>query len=326
LVCRVSLTGKILFSLLWPGTTHLWHLIAFGYHQFRADGKPKDGLFRQQQAIIRQLSTPSALIADATKLWCSWRNKADHALIASLAPLSLALVCAIGGIAASLASSYVIDSSGVEVLISSPYCGSITVTESQHSERTYINIVEAMARTYATDCYPIYNQTIGSLPARCQVFIRPSVPLQVETVECPFSPKICKGSKENPSMGVAVDSGLVDVNDAFGLNLANKDRVKFRKRTTCGVLQHDDYTKVVNTSIISSAMGDVPGLPGEGKCLISPSFSIYRSNCVQYDTESLIFQYGRSRFLENVYSSQNLTWNSATRFIVANLSSGFGTT
>jgi hypothetical protein len=36
-------------------TTHLWHIITFALHQIRARGKPEDGLFWQQQAILRTL-------------------------------------------------------------------------------------------------------------------------------------------------------------------------------------------------------------------------------------------------------------------------------
>jgi hypothetical protein len=44
---------------------------------------------------------------------------------------------------------------------------------------------------------------------------------------------------------LAIDSGLVDVNALFGLNLPGNERVKFRKRTTCGLLSLGNYVRVV---------------------------------------------------------------------------------
>jgi hypothetical protein len=61
-------------------------------------------------------------------------------------------------------------------------------------------------------------------------------------VPCPFDDKICA------STGVEFDSGLIDLNDAFGLNIVNSERIQFRRRTTCSILQQEGYTKVRNDS------------------------------------------------------------------------------
>ena len=100
-------------TLIVLGTAHLWHLIAFAYHQSRASGKPTDGMFRQQQALLRSLPTPSSLMADSVKLWWAWRNRTDRTFIRSMAPLVLAFLCTVGSIAASIASSYVVDSTSL---------------------------------------------------------------------------------------------------------------------------------------------------------------------------------------------------------------------
>ena len=49
-------------------------------------------------------------------------------------------------------------------------------------------------------------------------------------------------------MTAAVLTGLLDLNEAFGLNLASQDRIKYRKRTTCSILPLDKYSGVVNAS------------------------------------------------------------------------------
>lgn len=55
---------------------------------------------------------------------------------------------------------------------------------------------------------------------------------------------MCVG-EEQPA--VRMDSGLIDLND-FGLNLATRDRVQFRKATTCGIVSLDNRTTVVKAS------------------------------------------------------------------------------
>lgn len=60
------------------GTAQLFHLFAFFYHQWRAKGRASDGLYWQQQALLRTFPTPTTLVAEYFKLWWSWRNKVNH--------------------------------------------------------------------------------------------------------------------------------------------------------------------------------------------------------------------------------------------------------
>ena len=52
-----SRSGVIIIAILAiftsMGLNHLWHLLTFGYHQLRANGDARDGLFRQQQSLLR---------------------------------------------------------------------------------------------------------------------------------------------------------------------------------------------------------------------------------------------------------------------------------
>jgi hypothetical protein len=44
---------------------------------------------------------------------------------------------------------------------------------------------------------------------------------------------------------ISNDSGLVDVNRLFGLNLPSSSRVQFRKKTTCQILPTDGYHRFI---------------------------------------------------------------------------------
>lgn len=189
-------------------------------------------------------------MVDNVKLWWSWRNRANKALARTVVPVSLSVICAVGTIAASIASSFVVDTSNLEVLVRSPFCGR---PEKEYFERMpvtpYTTALWHVSSQYSQDCYPTYMEGNVTFPIRCRVFVRPSVDLPtIEMAECPFSPNICATTKDASWATVAVDSGLVDVNELFGLNLAPKERVKFRKKTTCSVLRTDEHIKVTKSA------------------------------------------------------------------------------
>jgi hypothetical protein len=203
----------------------LWQLLSFAYHQARANGRSADGLFRQQQALLRTRPTPSSVMTDASKLWWAWRKKADRPFQRSVLLVLLALLFAVATLAASIFSSLIVDSGTIDVLVQSPLCGRINSTGT--AWRSYAVGFDRSAAGYTANCYKD-----GSLPPSCNVFTQPNIPLGIQDAPCPFLNTTWCGTKE----AVSVDSGLIDVGKTFGLNLAAKDRVHYRKKTTCTVL------------------------------------------------------------------------------------------
>lgn len=165
-------TGAFVIALLAIlsslATAHLWHLVTFFIHQLRANGRPRDALFRQQQAILRTLPTPGALIADSLKLFWHWRIKEGTWL--ALARLSFLVVLA--GLfvamtwAASIFSSLVVDTSHLRVLVDSPYCGAVNLTFETINDigLSYLTEIVSVAEPFAEECYLNHNE---SLPALC---------------------------------------------------------------------------------------------------------------------------------------------------------------
>lgn len=62
------------------GTAQLFNVAIFLYHQIRAHGEPSDGLYWQQQALLRTFPAPTALVADYMKLWWNWRTKTKRGM------------------------------------------------------------------------------------------------------------------------------------------------------------------------------------------------------------------------------------------------------
>ncbi|KAH7372353.1 hypothetical protein BKA66DRAFT_423129 [Pyrenochaeta sp. MPI-SDFR-AT-0127] len=248
-------TGNLLVALLAVlstlGTAHLWHLLAFAIHQVRANGQPRDALFRQQQALLRTLPTPSSVMADVLKLWWAWRKHARRPLLRSIGLVLLAFLFATATIAASVFSSLIVDGGSITVLVDSPFCGK--VNPSGRAWQSYKVALENSTPTYAKDCYKN-----ASLPSTCNVFVHPSVPFTVQDAPCPFNASMCVAEK-----AVSMDSGLVDVSKAFGLNLAARDRISYRRRATCTVLPSQGHTAIFNLTELPQYTPSRGALPGE---------------------------------------------------------------
>jgi hypothetical protein len=229
----------------------------FSYHQLRADGRPSDGLFRQQQALLRTLLPPSSLMAESAKLWWSWRRRNDKVMLRSMTQFLLATACTFGFIAASISSSFVVNSSDLEVLVESSSCGHVDYALPLDAYRAQVAAIRAISLPYAQECYR--NQTI--LPARCKAYVRPSISFTSEKVPCPYDTSFCLTNSSKTQQAFAVDSGLVDLNSGFGLNLPRRDRVSYRRRTTCAVLPLAGHTTVINASDFPKGLLEHDALP-----------------------------------------------------------------
>ena len=266
-------TGTLIVALLAVlcslATAHLWHIITFSIHQSRASGRPSDALFHQQQAILRTFPTPSALVADFTKLYWSWKPTKTHRPATRILPLAvLAILFVVATLTAGIFSSYVVDTSNLLVLTGSPLCGPINITDQSDLAvgGNYTPVVQSLAEPIARDCY----QGDTSTSARCRIYSKPRIPFSVAREDCPWTSSMCL---EQTKPTVSMDSGLLDMNDAFGLNLPSRDKVQFRKKTSCAVLPLANRTTVVpataypgmnrpllpNEELLITNFGDFPG-------------------------------------------------------------------
>jgi hypothetical protein len=271
-----TIVVALLAVLASMGTAHLWNLVAFAVHQLRADGCPADGLFRQQQVLLRTLPNPGSLLADSTKLWLFWRKRVNRAFLRSLVPLLLGTAFWIGTIAVGVLSSYIVTGNNLQVLINSPFCGPLDIdtTTDYYFQNAYaLRPLEAkvatISKTYADDCY----QTGTPLPTRCGIFIQPHIPFTQERTTCPFAPSICANA-DLPA--IQFDSGLVDLNGGFGLNLASNDRVKFRRQTICAVLATTSRVSIVNATDYPDLIH--PPFPGEELLVMSYGDIVYETS------------------------------------------------
>ncbi|KAF2261148.1 hypothetical protein CC78DRAFT_570714 [Lojkania enalia] len=260
-----SRTGNVIIALLTilasVASAQLWNLVTFFYHQHRAKGTPADGLFWQQQVLLRTLPTPTSLMADTVKLWWAWRTKADRPLWRSTLPFFTAVLFAIAALAAGISTSYVVDTSNIEILVDSPYCRQINLTTFFLGARSGINPnwekLNKMVETYTLNCYG----NTSDIPAVCKnTFTKPRITFKKEPAPCPWNSTMCL---RGDTPAIAMDSGLLDMNKWFGINLQKKDGVRYRKRTTCNPLPLDGHYDIMPMSDLEKIMVDPPRLGEE---------------------------------------------------------------
>ncbi|KAF2733301.1 hypothetical protein EJ04DRAFT_605754 [Polyplosphaeria fusca] len=141
-------TGSIIISLLTLftslGLSHLWNLITYIWHQTRANGDPRDALFRQQQVLLRTFPSPLVLVADSFKIWLAWRRKTKGVLRRTWLHSIVAIVFKLATVAASILSAYVAVGSNIQVLPwACPFDKSICASDGVQFDSGYINVGES---------------------------------------------------------------------------------------------------------------------------------------------------------------------------------------
>ncbi|KAF2709058.1 hypothetical protein K504DRAFT_408484 [Pleomassaria siparia CBS 279.74] len=220
-----SRTGTVVVSILAIlsslALTHLWHLVAFTIHQFRAHGRSSaDGLYWQQQAILRTQAAPSSLIAENVHLWWNWRNRANRVMLRCSMQNVLPTLFILGAVSTSITTSLIVDNSNIEALVSSSMCGK-----------------------FQGDLDKEYLSALADASTCRNRFIRPFLPFVSQRSVCPFESSFCT---DEYLPAISMDTGLLDLNENLGVNLGKSDAVKFRKKTTCAVIPINERIKIIN--------------------------------------------------------------------------------
>lgn len=220
---------------------HLWNLLNFIWHQYRAASELRDGLYRQQQVILRNSSTPPATLWNSIKIYWAWRSRAENALLQTLPLAIVAFLYMVGAIAAGISSSCMVSTSGIEVLAQSTSCGQwkglgavsdaakpLLFAAGDIHDKSLISA----SINYARSCYT----NARSSPA-CNVYATRQLTWASDyNATCPFAPGTCIGSDTS---ALQLDTGQLDSHAMLGLNAAPKDRITYRRVTTCTPLKTD---------------------------------------------------------------------------------------
>lgn len=229
-----------------------WRVLCFVLHQCRSTTAARDGLFHQQQTILRNaITAPSALY----NIGCSalaWRGKVRAPFLHFL-PLLIVTLVHIGCFAAAgLLSSQIASANAGEALVRSTACGypreiaNVRNTQSENLSEKDLDTFNAevllgrltltKSAAYVRSCY---NDGTSSASTDCNIFVRSHIvgvnPSAVTNASCPFGSDACA------TPAVRYDSGSLHSNRDLGMNFPSTEGLSMRRVTTCAPILSDTY-------------------------------------------------------------------------------------
>ncbi|KPM41871.1 hypothetical protein AK830_g4727 [Neonectria ditissima] len=233
----------------------LWTLLTFAlFHWNRRSAKKHpgrmEGLFHQQQTLLRNSGTDIAVGMAYLKLWRvwgDWKRRPDVAM-RTLPLMLLALLSFFGFLVGlPLVTAYrLLDSQDDQVLIRSPHCGFWTVNLADDESSAFADLknqsLEAMS--YVDSCYEGHTQS-----ALCDRFLpRRNLPVATWNTEpCPFNKSLCLSDEKLPAFSMKTET--LDSHKDFGINSPPDGRVKIQRITTCAPLAVDDFSKTIQGTL-----------------------------------------------------------------------------
>lgn len=228
---------------------NLWNLIAYAIHQMRATDSHCHPIRRQQQVILKNNTTALTAGTRFAQLMWAWPwNSQRSEFLGTFTLTVITFVCALGGVIAGIFSSSIVDTTDIEVLLSSPNCGfwqkngltlgvALGDTWDNATNRFYQQEV-GDSRTYARSCYN------ASSLRTCNTFVKPTIDWTTRyDASCPFD-GMCMGA------AMEMDTGFINTNSILGMNFPAKDQFEFRRVTTCAPITQDGYTATGNSTTI----------------------------------------------------------------------------
>ena len=186
-----------------------------------------------------------------------WRKAATRPWLRTLPFILLAIAHVTVFGVAGLFSSQVIKAAGNEALLRSDRCGTFNESDTNiydADDRTRVLSTDTnmtlTASNYAQECY-----LAASSGGVCDSYIQRLLPMEPDyNASCPFGYGLCAWGSEG---AFEMDSGYIDTHEMLGINARKRDRVHFRKVTTCSPLLTGDYEEETNiTDRMSPTFGD----------------------------------------------------------------------
>lgn len=262
----------------------LWRIIAFIVHQQRLAKSPRDGLHYQQQVILRNAATPGVASWQLLWLFPAWRKISRRPFWRSLPLILLALLNLSTFFAAGILVAEVTRTTGNEVLVRSPNCGNWTLDTTKliygFTSKTLNDTVTAA--TYARACYGGPSNAL-----ECSQYQVQSLPYTIKDNEsCPFADGMCLTNYP----AFSLDTGNLSSHDHLGINTQPKDRISYRRKTTCAPIKDKGFTTTFNyTDAVNASLGYFRGSDGDVLDFYNFGPIVYKDN----PPDNFTFAYNR---------------------------------
>lgn len=214
----------------------MWTIIRFTL-QWRV-GKGEGDEIDAERKLISQTSAWTTLVASLKTIYDRQRRGPSlRSTLRRFAPaMILAVVSLAGWILAGGFSSKITQALDDHILIRSRNCGFYTDTSVSNSFTPAAGFeARSQNRTrrayeYAQTCY----NTIKSSNGLCRRFVQQEIKWTANaTASCPFVPGMCLGGDTG---AFEMDTGMVESHRDLGFNTVPKNRVLYRRKTTCAPL------------------------------------------------------------------------------------------
>jgi hypothetical protein len=215
-------------------------IVCFLLHQLRSTPGPQDGIYHQRQVILRNTRSPLGVLWYLMKLAWYWRRQARRPTLRQVPFMVVALIHIASFLVLALLAANLIGT-GNDVLVKSTNCGYQPVTSGDYAPAVRVKFQRSYQ--YVRECYDPSNatetskDTCSSFPAKfLSSTIRNGAP-------CPFpDPNLCR----NGTAGTfVIQTDPIDSHHHLGLNAPKKNRVSYRKITTCSPLPFSENPKYV---------------------------------------------------------------------------------
>lgn len=224
----------------------LWSTLTFLSSIKRSSPRPEDGLYHQQQAVLRNTSQPTVFVWDMLKLSWFWKDTATKSRARTLGFIASSLAY-IGAFAvAGIFSSKVASNNSEVMLVPVENCGAwhypywlaydnttffsdYNIQRISHWANT--NELARQTHVYVSQCF---NSSGDHSPNACLPY--GSSPLAWTTTlntTCPFDDDMCIAP------GISFDSGFLSTRTHLGIN--TRDHIEYRRVLTCAPITTEGY-------------------------------------------------------------------------------------
>ncbi|KAE9363828.1 hypothetical protein N431DRAFT_564404 [Stipitochalara longipes BDJ] len=236
-----------------------WSILCFALHQIGVTRRPRDGVYHQLQATLRNSGTEFETTWEVMKIAWAWSIRLSPRLKSSRKAIGLlllgllhAFLFAAAGLFASRLTTF-----GNEVLVRSDNCGqwsfdiidnSSDPTRALYDYATHLTNNAELSAQYFEDCLSDTQSTTEVRSStQCNVFKTLQLPYTTTRNDsCPFAEDMCLGPINS---SVTFDTGLLDSSTHLGINAAKKYRVQLRKTMTCSPITTKGFVQNGNVTL-----------------------------------------------------------------------------
>jgi len=240
------LIAFVSFFVTYVGT-RFWRVGCLVLHFAYSSRAPRDGLYHQRQAILRNSSNAEDGLYTILCLGWVWRRISQKTWFRIIPVLSFTVMCVVGWTLAAGFSSKISTAVGNEVLLVGSNCGALDMelyNDAKDLERFYSPYTARRlqsAGTYAQQCY----SGEASDSQYCTTYVKKSINSTVDTdAACPFDESVCQSNDGN----IRIDTGYLDSHEHFGVNAPEHQRFQYRRVQQCAPLTAENHTVQRNVS------------------------------------------------------------------------------